>query len=83
MPVHWEPSSFDEFRRALNGKRCEVVLHKWTRDWARNHGWPLRWFRFNHRFVERVTSSEQCFWQAYNDGAFNLHLCAMKDLWGR
>ena len=83
MPSHWEPNSFDEFSRALDAKRCEVVLHRWTREWAREHGWRLWWFGFDRQFVQRVRASEKDFWQAYNDGAFNLHLCEMKDMWGR
>jgi hypothetical protein len=83
MPVHWEPKTFEEFRRALDAKRCQVVPHRWTREWARKHGWRMWWFRFDRQFTSRVTSNEQDFWLAYNDGAFNLHLCEVDDMWGR
>ncbi len=74
MPVHWEPDSFEEFRDALEAGRCQVVVLKWTRDWAQKHGWKLSSFHFGRRFVKRVTASEKDFWQAYKDGAFDLHL---------
>ena len=83
MPVHWEPGSFEEFRRAVKSGRCQIVLLKWTREWARNHGWRLGGLRFSRQFVRRVTASEQDFWLAYKDGAFDLHLREPYDLWGR
>ena len=83
MPVHWEPASFDEFRRALDAERCEVVLHPWTKEWAQRRGWRPWWFGFDRQFIRRVRASERDFWEAYKEGAFNLHLCATKDIWGR
>ncbi len=67
----------------MAAKRCEVVVHRWTREWAREHGWNLWGLRFKHQFVGRVTASEPDFWLAYNAGAFNLHLCEVNDMWGR
>ena len=83
MAVHWEPSSFEEFRRALDAGRCEVVLLKWTRDWARNNGWKSGGFRFSRSFIKRVSTSEQDFWLAYKDGAFDLRLREHYDILGR
>jgi hypothetical protein len=83
MPVHWEPSTFEDFSRALREKRCEVVVHRWTKQWAQDHGWKLWSFGFKRGFVKRVSSSEEAFWQAYNDGAFNLHLREAGGMWGR
>ena len=83
MPVHWEPATFDDFRCAIEEKRCEVVIHGWTRDWAREHGWNLWGFRFRRQFIKRLCASEQDFWSAYKGGAFNLHLCEHDGMWGR
>ena len=83
MSVPWEPGSFEEFQRALEAKRCEVVLHKWTREWARRNGWKLWGFRFGSQFVRRVASNERDFWLAYHDGAFDLRLREPHDVWGR
>ena len=74
MPGHWEPHSFEEFRTALDEGRCQVVVLKWTREWARKNGWKMSGFRFGRRFVKRVTTSEKDFWLAYKDGAFDLRL---------
>lgn len=83
MPVHWEPVTFEVFCRALQERRCEVVIHKWTRDWARTQGWNLWGFRFRQQFIKRLRASEQDFWVAYKGGAFNLHMCERQDMWGR
>ncbi|MEZ5366924.1 MAG: hypothetical protein R2748_32450 [Bryobacterales bacterium] len=83
MPNHWEPDSFEEFQRALDGKRCEVVLHSWTKEWARKRGWRPWWFGFRRQFLQRVRRSERDFWDAYKDGAFNLHRCGTNENWGR
>ena len=83
MPVHWEPSSFEEFRRALDAGRCVVAPHKWTREWVRKRGWWLWGLSFDQGFTRRITSSEPDFWLAYNDGAFDLHRPELNDVWGR
>ncbi len=74
MPCHWEPVSYEEFRRSLDAGSCIVVVHKWTREWAHKQGWWMWGPLFDRLFVRRLRSSERDFWMAYQEGAFNLHL---------
>ena len=82
MPANWDPGAFEEFRRAVGEGRCDVVLHRWTRDWARTHGWSILGFYSDWWFIRRLTSNEKDFWLAYQEGAFDLHLREPNDVWG-
>lgn len=83
MPVNWDPGTFQEFRRAVGAGECEVVLHGWTCDWAKSHGWSFFGFYSERWFIRRLTASERDFWLAYRDGAFDLHQRERSDPWGR
>ena len=74
MSIRWEPKSFEDFVRAYNEGRCGLALSRGTRRWAHDRGW-IRWnFGFRRRFIRRIASDEESFWQAFNEAAFDVYL---------